>query len=173
MSTHAHTLSLCTQRNLMRQGVTPTPVCSPASPRITCAIRAHTWSQPHPSPLLSPQQSCCALLYSFTVGGGGVLLSVICQRQLSHTFIWIRSNCFWMLFSFHELKSSSTLLAQLNKIKTNIKIKYSNCEINKKSIKWAECNDGKGKHLLRRTFKEEELRVGPILCNFIPDVTQI
>lgn len=27
-----------------------------------------------------------------------------------------------MLFSFHELKSSSTLLAQFNKIKTNIKI---------------------------------------------------
>lgn len=92
----------------MRQGVTPTPVCSPVSPRITCTIRAHTWSQPHPSPLRSPQQSCCAWLYSFTVGGRGVLLSVTCESQLSHTYIWIRSNCFWMPFSWTQVSFNSS-----------------------------------------------------------------
>lgn len=54
-STRAHTKKLDEA-----EVVTHNPVCSPASPRITCAVRPRTWSHPHLSG--SRQQLCSNFL---------------------------------------------------------------------------------------------------------------
>lgn len=61
--THMHT-PRCMHTKKLDEVVTHDHDCSPASPRITCAIRGHTWSCPCISPLLPVHLLCINVLVS-------------------------------------------------------------------------------------------------------------